>query len=315
MLARAMTGLVLAVSLVAIPPGDGQAAPPTCAQQAEALGAWLAELAALTRPDLPAYPRINWAEQPGQARWPQGLSGPLVELKLRRAVLNGEPLPDGLGKRSARLSAVRRRFETLNRLRRGAGKAPVAAPVLLLAVDADEPWEEVCKLTDAASQAGFERLGLLYAHPDPTGPARPGPASIDGELAELDDTRSPSRRTRLLASVLRRVLGRCPQLVSTFGALAALAPGERARALAEELPAALEGCACKVDRPALERLLWYMLYTPPLSALVAPLASPDEAEPLTLRVPARERWRKVLPVLRKALAADAARPLAFDLER
>lgn len=287
----------------------------SCSQEAQAVGAWLTELSAISRPDLPSYPQVGWVEQPGPASWPQGVQGPLVELKLRRAVLNGEPLPDGLGPRALRLSAIRHRFDTLNSLRKEAGKQPAAAPVLLLAVDADEPWEEVCKLFDAASQAGFSRLGLLFAHPDQDGPRKPGPSSIDGSLAELDDSRSPSQRTKLLAGVLRQVLGPCPQLVSTFGSLAPLAPHERAAALAKDIPAAMIDCGCKADTPALRRLLWHMLYTPPLSALIAPLAGPDETEALTIRVPGRQRWRQVLPVLRKALAGDAPRPLAFELQR
>ncbi len=305
-----LAALVL-IGLAVCPAIDADA-DPACQRSAAAIGAWLKDLAAISRPSLPSYPQLTWVEQPGPAAWPEGLGGPLLELKLRRAMLNGEPLPDGLVQRSARLQAARHRYATLNQLRQGAGKAPGPAPVLLVAIDAAEPWTEVCALLQAASQAGFERLGLLYAHPDPDGPARPGPSSIDGRLADLGDTRSPSARTRLLAGILRAVLGRCPQLVATFEALAAQAPDQRAAALAAELPEALTGCRCKVDLPALRRLLWHMLYTPPLSVLVAPLAGPDEADPMTLRVPGTQRWQKVLPVLRKALAGAAPRPLVFE---
>lgn len=308
------TCAVFIASLLVFQPVAADEAPDTCTADVAALSAWLSKLAERQAPPLSNPPHLRWVIQAGEPSWPKGLSGPLLELRLRKARLNGEPLPDSLAGRLASLSAVRKRHQMLKRLRSQAGKAPLADPVLLLAVDANEGWAEVADLCDAASQAGFARLGLLVAHPETPGAEPPSRSPIDGAMTEILDAETEKIRTKRLAQVMRELMGACPQLVETFSRLAWVDPDKRISQLAAEVPEAVGQCGCKPNRESLMRLIAHIVYVPPLSVLQLRLAGVDEAEPLRLRMDAKRNWSQALPALQKALTGKPEQAVSFDLK-
>jgi hypothetical protein len=304
-----LTGLLLVCRPIA-----ADEAKDACSADVAALSTWLCKLAERQAPPLSNPPHLRWVTQAGEPSWPKGLHGPLVELRLRKARLNGEPLPDSLAGRHVRLSALRKRHHMRNRLRGQAGKTTLADPVLLLAVDADEGWAEVVDLCAAASQAGFKHLGLLVAHPERPGAEPPARSPIDGAMAEVLEAETEKARTKRLAQVMRELMSACPQLVETFSRLAWVDPEKRISQLAAEVPEAVGQCGCKPNRESIRRLIAHIIYVPPLSVFQLRLAGVDETGSLNLRMDAKRSWSQALPALQKALAGKPEQPVSFDLK-
>ena len=122
---------------------------------------------------------------------------------------------------------------------RGIMASAPATPVLL-AIDESTPWSVVAAVVQAAERGGVASLALLLqpgtskvTPPEP----EPGPEPGPGE-----NRRKPYLFTRCdAAGALMDRLGH---------------EDDKTRMLVDELPRAIEACACRVELPALRRWLW-----------------------------------------------------------
>jgi hypothetical protein len=120
---------------------------------------------------------------------------------------------------------------------RGIMTSAPATPVLL-AIDDSTPWSVIVAVVQAAERGGAGALVLLFqagtskVTTPPSGPS--------------DQQRKPYLFTRCdTAKAVMDKLGDAD---------------DKSRMLVDELPRAIEACACRVDQPALRRWLWSLWY-------------------------------------------------------
>lgn len=167
------------------------------------------------------------------------------------AVLVGAPpsqVPEAAGIHVTRSSVVFRGQRISNiapRLALGALTAEVRGVVtsapgtpVLLAIDAATPWSVVVAVVQAAERGGAGSLVLLF-HAGTSKVTPPPPDPSDQQPKPYLFTRCDT------AKAVMDKLGDAD---------------DKSRTLVDELPRAIEACACRVDQAALRRWLWSLWY-------------------------------------------------------
>jgi hypothetical protein len=147
------------------------------------------------------------------------------------------------------------------RLARQLHDAFVALPVGPLEIHADNnvPWSVIAQVTHAAAGTGHTHVAFEVIARQRTA-QEPPPSSIDHALDEWDRQFDALPIDQRLGNppksdFWQRVLRDCPgalDVVLTAGS----GDDSPANVIAAKLPAATAACGCRVEVPALERLLW-----------------------------------------------------------
>lgn len=151
---------------------------------------------------------------------------------------------------------------------------PMAPSPLLIAVDRRAPWQRVVDATTAAAAAGVTKALLLFRSSRIRSVPLPGPSAFDRPLREIRGMPDPSQRSERLARLTDELSSSCPALRTR------LAASTRRGGLApKKIVAAIVGCDCAVDLPALATFLWAVRPPDPgtaVSIAIAPPGSRDE---------------------------------------
>ena len=166
-------------------------------------------------------------------------------------------------------------------------------PRLLLAIDRDAPWSLVVSVHDAAAQAGFTHLSILYTPYGQKKMAHPHPSDIDAELKTIHKMNDPAEKVTQLAKLIRRVSSDCPELCGVFKSLSVTSPAVKARVIVRLLPQALSECGCAVDLPSLRAILWTLLENTSMIAARLEISGKPMAKEKVIRQPLDTPWHKV----------------------
>jgi hypothetical protein len=137
-------------------------------------------------------------------------------------------------------------------------------PDTLLLVDAAAPWSAVSAVANAAVAADRAHITFLFAGNPPSKPAAPPPSPIDKELDELAKPADPAKKAPKLAdpkdpsfrSIPDKVFKDCP-VKDLFTQIGSAATAEdKDKLVSEGIAKAVADCACKVDVPSVQRLMW-----------------------------------------------------------
>ncbi len=188
------------------------------------------------------------------------------------------------------------------------GQAIEPSP-LLIAAHQRAPWQLVVDATNAAAAAGVTRALLLFRSARIRHVPAPGPSAFDGPLREIPTMPEPSQRTSRVASLTDELVSSCPALRPL------LAASTRRGGLAHrKIVAAIVGCDCAVDLPALATFLWAVRPPDPGTAVSIALAPPEsrDAGVTAISAAASQPWSRahtaVLPI------ATAHQPRAVRLK-
>ncbi len=128
-------------------------------------------------------------------------------------------------------------------------------PTLLLAIDAQAPWQRVVELFEALQGNAFDSALLVFAR-TPIVSTPPPRTPFDEELDALEKA-APSDRAERLAKLVSQLIRECQATKDLF---ASVAPTEdKAKFIMDGLPPALVACRCRTDVPALKSLMYRLL--------------------------------------------------------
>jgi hypothetical protein len=120
---------------------------------------------------------------------------------------------------------------------------------LALMIEQDAPWSWTAKVLDAAANSGHANVTLVFVAGAPGRTAAPAPSSIDAKVAELGKQKGVAGLAAPEGSTLADgAFKTCP--------MPSLAVSDRDAALPEAIANAVTDCGCKVEIPAIQRLLW-----------------------------------------------------------
>lgn len=257
-----------------------------CAQEVLRLRGWLTEMTAETdESPVPVRPSIFLMVANIQKPDRPTSSGPLVEIAEKRTwVENQVARPDQL---KNLIEKTARQAGNLGR-----GDKQKTLPRLLVAVDRNAPWSRLVAVHDAAAQAGFTQLSILFTPYGRATTARPGPSKIDAELDQILKMPDPAKKVPRLAKLTRRVCGGCPPLDKVFKTLSVTNPEAKARVITRFLPDAIAECACAVDLPSLKVILWTMLERPSMIAEQFEIAAEPSDKQKGVKLPPDTPWHK-----------------------
>lgn len=170
---------------------------------------------------------------------------PVIQVTRDRAVrLDGRVMPD-----AAQL------HDDLETLRRNWGilhpRVPYAAVVHVWADRA----LTLAELRAALAGADDRRARILALDPAPPAAPEGCPATMAATCAQLPAL-DPAERAAVLSREWTRAVGRCPQLISAFGAIARADAITRGRLMRDAVPEAMRACGCgySMDEDAVEYL-------------------------------------------------------------
>jgi len=176
----------------------------------------------------------------------------------------------------------------IDKIAAGAGD-PIGPRWATLAVAADAPWSAVVVAADALLAAGFPRLQLAFAYPEPI--ASPGPSAVDDEVLAILDAPPPdelggdggrARKLARLSRITERLVRGCAPPRSPV--------------------AALDDCRCRMDFASLRTVTW-IVSTPDSVWVTHRTLATDGAE---LALPGATPWSEAHRAL---LATSADAPL------
>ncbi|HEU0031221.1 MAG TPA: hypothetical protein VFQ53_11350 [Kofleriaceae bacterium] len=128
-----------------------------------------------------------------------------------------------------------------------------------LVIDAKTRWAGIAPLVQAVSDS-HQTVTLVFEAGAPSHASKPPPSSIDAELDKLAAPRDPAAPAPDLSApkdpITVRVFDNCPDVGLLSSKLADKPAAERDRGLVEGLPKAILACGCKVELPAVQRLMW-----------------------------------------------------------
>jgi hypothetical protein len=137
-------------------------------------------------------------------------------------------------------------------------------PDTLFLVDAAAPWSAVSAVATAAVGADRGHVTFVFAGNGPNKPAPPPPSPIDKELDDLAKPADPANKAAKLAdpkdpslrSIPDKVFKDCP-VKDLFTQIGNAATAEdKGKLVSEGVANAVADCACKVDVPSVQRLMW-----------------------------------------------------------
>lgn len=137
--------------------------------------------------------------------------------------------------------------------------AALPATPLEIHADGKVPWSVIVQVTHAAAETGHTHVAFEVVAAQRTA-KQPPRSSIDQALADWDRQFDAMPLDKRLGNppkndFWQRVLRDCPgalDVVLTAGS----GDDSPANVIASKLPAAIAACGCRIELPALERLLW-----------------------------------------------------------
>jgi hypothetical protein len=179
-----------------------------------------------------------------------------------------------------------------------------------LLIEGDVTWEDVVGATNAAMNAGIEKVVFVFAAKPAVEP--PPRTKIDDDLDKAG--KEIGARAQRMAEIGKVLIEPCIPLAKAFGKVA-FSDADRETQLIKAVTPALLECDCKIDMPALRSWLYRVVASKPLAVIdviVSP-ASPNRIE-LPPETPWREAHKKLTKDMRSVvLAVPAPEPPPEEL--
>jgi hypothetical protein len=133
---------------------------------------------------------------------------------------------------------------------------------IVVIIDGKVAWSTVVPLLGGVASAKHPRVTLVFAAGQAGAASPPPKSSIDAQLDALARP-DPAKPTPALAAaggddaLEATLFADCPEVTQNLmPAVAKLSPGEFDVAVALGLPREIESCSCRVELPAVQRLMW-----------------------------------------------------------
>lgn len=275
-----------------------------CAERTAALTDWIRKLVGEGHRTVVAtgVNLVKLPEPPG--RIPRGI---VVVVKPNEVVIEGTAVADPATTKGAEMA--RTFIERVTAVK--------GDPGVVFVVDEKTPWSAVVALANAAPQAERARVSFVFAAAAGSEVEPPPPSSLDAHFAAAAEPADPGSAAAKLADPVKTVdeaklYAECPAVTELWPKLDALTPDIFDVAIADELPKAIELCDCKVEIPAVQRVLWAMWGRDTGAALVAvnaEMAKDAKGATKVTQKPATP-WGEAYTVVIDA--AQAGKPLVFE---
>ncbi|MBL8949650.1 MAG: hypothetical protein JNK82_02660 [Myxococcaceae bacterium] len=166
------------------------------------------------------------------------------------------------------------------------------------AIDRAARWEQVVAAADAFTAVGLESGVLLFA--ERFTPAPPGPSAIDEDVKRAQSILELPERVGVIGALGGQVMKRCQAAVEAFYQKGS---SQELRTPFTRLADALPKCECKLELPALRKILWESFApNPPMLGVKLKLG----AKGRVVKLAAGTSWSSAAETLVKAAAKGDA---------
>jgi len=222
------------------PPADEFADDPLCGDKVPPFAEWMKALVADGHVTVVAT-GIDLAILPGIGPTPITRGAPVVTVKPTEIVVEGAVVADPSTAKPADLAKLL-----------GEQLAARPGPDLVLVIDGKVAWSSVVPLLRGAAAAKHDRVTFVFAAGAPGAASTPPKSSIDAELSAAAGSGADPD-----GAVTAKVFANCITVTEKlFPAIDKLTPGEFDVAVAVGMPEEIDACGCKVELPAVQRLMW-----------------------------------------------------------
>jgi hypothetical protein len=130
---------------------------------------------------------------------------------------------------------------------------------VVVLVEGTTPWSSVVAIANAVPKTTRAQVSFVFESSAPSAVETPPVSSIDADLAEIRRrvrSDNPDGTTAMPLDPSARVFKDCPGGLEILPKVADVSPIERDATLVDLLLAALAACDCRVEMPAVQRLMW-----------------------------------------------------------
>jgi hypothetical protein len=194
--------------------------------------------------------------------------------------------------------------------------ASTPGPDVVVLVDAKVPWSVVVDVANGALAADHGRVTFAFTAGSPGAASKPPPSSIDAEIdallakqATAADLATPIDENSGLSA---KIFADCAAVTQKlFPAIDKLSPAEFDVAVAVGMPDEIEICGCRVELPAVQRLMWAWWgrdMGPALASVKVQLTAPKPGA-TEITMPADAPWSEASTLI--VAAAPQGKPVAL----